>query len=157
MSYCPQWGANQELLCLVPLSRSLLRLGLKGTAVTDEDVTRYFHEVHAQLDFQTTTSPLLELDLSAISKEGSVRISNVTVETIVVRTIVTGSTRKVSGLVTHCPPFLSFFLLCHRNTAPVCKSCAWLGAAMSTTIALIPCLQRPLHQDFHTWKNWTCP
>jgi hypothetical protein len=74
------------------LSRTLLRLGLKGTEVTDEDVTRYFHEVHAELDFQTAMSPLLELDLSAISKDGSVRISNVTVQNIVVRSVVTGST-----------------------------------------------------------------
>jgi hypothetical protein len=87
VSYCPEWGANQELSCLVPLSRTLLRLGLKGTEVTDEDMTRYFHEVHAQLDFQTTMSPLLELDLSAISKEGSIRISNVTVQNVVVRIV----------------------------------------------------------------------
>jgi hypothetical protein len=77
-SYCPQFG-REELLCLVPLSRTLKHLGLKGTYVEDDGFVAFLAEVNAKIQ----SSSLLEsIDLSAISKDCSLRVGNKSVDAI---------------------------------------------------------------------------
>jgi hypothetical protein len=80
-SYCPQFG-REELFCLVPLSRTLKNLGLKGTNVEDDGFVAYLEEVNAKIQ---SSSRLEYIDLSAISKDGSLRIGNKSVDAISVR------------------------------------------------------------------------
>ena len=85
LSYCSEWGKNDELSCLIPLSKTLTSLSLKGTAVCDKHMTQYLKDSWAFLDF-VPSLPLESLDLSATSKDpGSMQISDETVMSIVVR------------------------------------------------------------------------
>jgi hypothetical protein len=97
-SYCPQFG-REELFCLVPLSRTLKNLRLKGTNVEDDGFVAFLEEVVVANNTNSATTTriqgssssrshgsLLEsIDLSAISKDGSLRVGNKSVDAISVR------------------------------------------------------------------------
>ena len=85
LSYCKDWGKNDELSCLIPLSKTLTNLSLKGTAVCDKQIKQYLKDSWTYLDFAPSL-PLESLDLSAVTKHpGSLQISDETVMSIVVR------------------------------------------------------------------------
>ena len=65
-SYCPKFGGT-ELEKILPASKTLKHLILKGTNVDDESLISYLQQVHLRFG----ECKLESLDLSAISKEGS--------------------------------------------------------------------------------------
>lgn len=73
----------------MPLSKTLKHLGLKGTNVEDEGFVAFLEEAHTKIQ----SSSLLEsIDLSAISKNGSLRVGNKSVDAISVRELFSSPT-----------------------------------------------------------------
>jgi hypothetical protein len=71
-SYCPQFG-GKDLEQIIPASRKLRHLLLKGTNVSEEALVYYLQQVHKYFG----ECCLETLDLSAISIEKSVLIGDV--------------------------------------------------------------------------------
>jgi hypothetical protein len=92
--YCAQFG-REHLMALVPLSKTLRTLCLRGSCLCDDDIVAYLDAVEQHLGGRP--SGLEELDLSAIKKEESPRIGDAAVSKISVRSNKSWATLQVSS------------------------------------------------------------
>lgn len=99
LNYCTQISGS-HLMKLVPLAKTLRVLRLRGSCITDENIEAFFAAAN-QLSVGNAASMLEELDLSATTKGGSIRIGDVSVKKISsacpnLRTLLLGWCSRVS-------------------------------------------------------------
>ena len=102
--YCPQFGEN-HLVALVPLAPTLERLSLRGCNLDDYNFCSFLDMMATQNEGYTR---LQMLDLSAVDREGSLQIGDLSMIQIAVRGL---GTKRWEFLLLLNSPYQSHALL----------------------------------------------